>query len=157
MLNKEYQEYVYACVDVIIKNEEGKILLTKRNVEPFKNTWILPGGRMKLGELPLITAQREIFEETGLQIEPKKLYGVYADPNRDPRCYTVSIIYVAEISGGEMIKTLEVSAYKWIDKNEIPQEIGFDHRDIIEDFFKFPEEQQIDNNFKNKDFNLFKK
>jgi 8-oxo-dGTP diphosphatase len=145
MLNKDYQDYVYTCVDVIITNDEGKILLTKRNVDPFKNSWIIPGGRMKLGELPTKTAKREIFEETGLEIKIEKLYGVYADPNRDPRCFTASIIYVAKISSGKMIKTLEVSDYKWVSKDEIPENMGFDHGDIIKDYFKNPEGQEIDN------------
>ena len=66
-----------ATVAAIIKNEEGKILLTRRNVEPFKGQWCLPGGQIDEFENTRDAAVREAKEETGLDFEAE-FFG-YAD------------------------------------------------------------------------------
>ena len=59
----------------ILANEEGKILLQLRG---DKKTWAIPGGAMELGESTLDTAKREFFEETGIQVEARRLLNVTA-------------------------------------------------------------------------------
>lgn len=72
--------YVIACVDVIVQNTQGDILLTKRAKQPFHGSWIIPGGHLKAGEEPSDAAIREVYEETGFLIHVERLYGVYATP-----------------------------------------------------------------------------
>lgn len=54
-----------------IIEKKGKILLTKRNVEPYKNYWCLPGGHIEWGEKAEEAIRREVKEETGLDFKPK--------------------------------------------------------------------------------------
>jgi 8-oxo-dGTP diphosphatase len=54
---------------------EGRVLLV-RHTYGARN-WELPGGGSQAGEDPRATAQRELLEETGLDIEPGPLTGVY--------------------------------------------------------------------------------
>lgn len=138
----EEKIYVKLAADVIIKNSEGKILLTKRNVEPFKNYWVFPGGHVKK-ETPIDAAKREIFEETELNVEIDKLYGVYANLDKDPRNPTVSLFYIGHIVGGELHNTIEVSESKFFSFDELPAEIGFNHQEIIDDLINHPEGQPI--------------
>jgi 8-oxo-dGTP diphosphatase len=56
-----------ATVAAIIKNEAGKILLTRRNVDPFKGQWCLPGGHIDDNEKAFDAVIREAKEETGLE------------------------------------------------------------------------------------------
>ena len=54
-----------ACVDVVIYFNES-IILVKRNTEPAKGEWWLPGGRVIKGEMLKETAHRKALEETGI-------------------------------------------------------------------------------------------
>jgi len=54
-----------ACVDVCIVSEKG-ILLVKRNTEPAKGTWWVPGGRVHKGETLRDCAYRKCLEEVNL-------------------------------------------------------------------------------------------
>ncbi|MBV9232237.1 MAG: NUDIX hydrolase [Chloroflexi bacterium] len=55
---------------------EGRVLLVRNLYGVTKGRYLLPAGRVKPGELPDVTAARETFEETGLQVEIEGLLGV---------------------------------------------------------------------------------
>jgi ADP-ribose pyrophosphatase YjhB (NUDIX family) len=61
----------------IVVNDEGEILLHRRSDNA---RWALPGGVMDIGESIAQTATREVQEETGLEVEPEYIVGVYSDP-----------------------------------------------------------------------------
>lgn len=61
---------------VFIRDTEGRILFQQR-ADNLK--WGLPGGAMDPGESITQTAIREVYEETGLDIEVTRLIGVYSD------------------------------------------------------------------------------
>ncbi|MFD0713008.1 NUDIX domain-containing protein [Paenibacillus sp. GCM10027626] len=65
----------------IIIDSAGKILLVKHSYG--KCNWEIPGGKSEPGESAEETAQREVFEETGLTIQIEKLTGVYYEPQYD--------------------------------------------------------------------------
>jgi len=48
--------------------KENKVLLVKRGKAPAKGLWAIPGGSVKLGETIKDAAEREILEETGIQV-----------------------------------------------------------------------------------------
>ncbi|MDP8904360.1 MAG: NUDIX hydrolase [Chloroflexota bacterium] len=60
---------------MVIVNGEGAVLLIRRAYPP--HDWVLPGGNAEAGESPVETATREVFEETGLRVLPKRLTAVY--------------------------------------------------------------------------------
>lgn len=54
-LTDEEYDFIYSrspriCVDLLIKNSKGEVLLTKRDIEPYKDHWHFPGGRIKFRE-----------------------------------------------------------------------------------------------------------
>jgi 8-oxo-dGTP pyrophosphatase MutT (NUDIX family) len=61
----------------VVVDDQGRILLHRRADTGF---WALPGGAMDLGESIAQTIVREVKEETGLDIEPVRLVGIYSDP-----------------------------------------------------------------------------
>ena len=116
---------------VIIKNQE--ILLIKRATEPFIDFWALPGGFVEYYETTERAVKREIKEETGLTAKTKKIIGVYSKPNRDPRGHIISIVYLLEIIKGTARATKEAREIRYFEFKNLPKNIAFDHRKIIND------------------------
>jgi 8-oxo-dGTP diphosphatase len=122
------------AVDIVIEFFDGEIVLIRRGVEPFKGKWAIPGGGVELGETVEQAALRETKEETGLDVRLDRVLGVYSDPNRDPRGHTVSIVYHATPTGGELkADTDAAEAIKTGDFFKYP--LAFDHKKILEDTF----------------------
>lgn len=116
-----------------LTTKKNKILLVKRDIEPFKSFWCLPGGHVDYNEKVEQALKREIKEELGVSIKIKKLVGVYSDPERDPRYHSVSIAYKLKQQGGEISLNEEASAYDFFHLDNLPRKVGFDHRKIIND------------------------
>lgn len=114
----------------IIKDE--KILLIRRKNEPFKGKWALPGGFVEYGEKVEDAVIREIKEEIGLITKIKEIFGIYSDPNRDPRGHTVTIVFLLDIITGKLNAQDDADSVKFFNLNKLP-DLSFDHRIIIED------------------------
>jgi len=112
-----------------------EFLLIKRQKDPYKNFWALPGGFIEIQETPEDGALRELQEETGVKIQNLKEIGAFGDINRDPRGRTITIAYYTFIkeSMNIEIKALSDAAdIKWFSINEIP-EMAFDHKEILDE------------------------
>lgn len=114
--------------------KEGKILLVKRNHEPYFGFWAIPGGFVEWGETCEEAVAREIKEETGFEAEVKNLFAVYSAPGRDPR-QTITIAYSLEVKGGKMEKSEEATDIGWFPLDKLPP-LAFDHSQIISDWLK---------------------
>ena len=115
--------------------KEDKILLIKRKNDPFKGKWALPGGFVEYGEKVEDAVIREVYEETGLKTSINKIFGVYSDPNRDPRGHTITIVYLLDINGGELKSNDDASDAKFFNVKELP-ELSFDHNIILKDILR---------------------
>lgn len=129
------------AVDGIVFTSPSQILLVQRKNEP--KGYALPGGFVDVGESPSDAVEREIEEELSLKISEPKLFGVYGDPDRDPRGHTVSIVYFCNAYGQEPEAGDDAKSYLKInlvsnseDQLSILNEIdlAFDHKRIIMDF-----------------------
>jgi len=117
-------------VDIIIY-KDGGIVLIRRDNKPFG--WAIPGGFIDYGECTEDAAIREAKEETNLDVKDLKLFGVYSDPKRDPRQHTISIVY--EGYGEGELKSGSDARYAQIFGTKLPNEIAFDHKKILKDYF----------------------
>lgn len=115
---------------IVVKNK--KILLIERKNHPFKGKWALPGGFVEYGEKTEDAVMREVLEETGLKTKIKQLAGVYSDPNRDPRGHTITVVYILDITAGDIQAGDDASNTKFFNLNELP-DLSFDHNIIIEE------------------------
>lgn len=77
------QKIILTYVTVLIRDQAGALLWQRRTDFDW---WGLPGGILEIGESFVDCARREAREETGLQVEPVRLVGVYAGPRYDV-CY----------------------------------------------------------------------
>ncbi len=64
---------VVAC----IVDEKGRVLLTRRCIEPFCGLWVMPGGKVDHGEPLLQALHREVREEVGIEVQIAGLLDVY--------------------------------------------------------------------------------
>ncbi len=117
-----------AAADALII-EGGKVVLMKREFEPFKGKWAIPGGFLENGESLEECSVREAKEETGLEVEIEGLLGVFSKPERDPRG-TVGIVFLCRRVGGELEGSEEGEAALF-PLDELP-ELAFDHSEILE-------------------------
>jgi len=136
--------YEYArpmvCVDIIVYKIENTfpthILLIERKNDPHKNCWALPGGFIEMEEDLVVSAYRELEEETnisGIQLEQLKTYG---KPGRDPRGRTISVVFYGEASHKTEFKAGDDAAdAQWVPLSELP-DLAFDHKLIVDDFLK---------------------
>lgn len=126
-----------STVDLIVLYN-GEIVLVKRKHEPFKGHWALPGGFLECGKETLEeAAARELFEETSLQtnLNELRLIRVYSDPKRDPRGHIISHVYEVKNYSGNLRANDDAAEVK-VFKNP-PKRLAFDHRKIINDYFKY--------------------
>jgi len=65
------------CVDLLVEDENGKILMIKRANEPAKGQWWFPGGRVHFLETREQAAKRKLKEECGLEAFQMKEIGTY--------------------------------------------------------------------------------
>ena len=66
--------------------EDGKLLLVRRAVEPWRGRWDIPGGFCEYGEHPIAAAVRETQEETGLSVRATGYLGMWHTRNMSTRC-----------------------------------------------------------------------
>ncbi len=122
---------------VVIKGEE--ILLIRRGIEPGKGMMALPGGYLNWNETIEEAVVREVFEETGVKTKIVHLLGVYSSPDREPRVMqNVAVVYVLEVVDDTEMKAQEseVAEVTWYSENSLPENMAFDHREIIADYLR---------------------
>ncbi len=125
---------IYVTVDSVIfytGENDMFVLLIKRNNEPFKSKWALPGGFLEEDESFEAGAARELKEETGIQIPSLKQIGVFGSPGRDPRGRIISIAFTGMASSkGKLISVDDAGSAEWFNLNGLPP-LAFDHLGII--------------------------
>jgi 8-oxo-dGTP diphosphatase len=123
----------FPTADVIIYAPGRGIVLVERAKPP--HGWALPGGFIDYGESAENAAVREAKEETGLDVQITGLLGVYSKPDRDPRHHTLGVVYTAVAMNPEALAAGDDAAKAvFCPLNALPQDIAFDHRQIIADF-----------------------
>jgi 8-oxo-dGTP diphosphatase len=140
MLNSRKQKHVYdyprpaVTVDVVIVTREARprVLLIRRKHDPFAGKWAIPGGFVDENEPLEDAAQRELFEETGVRQARLEQLGAFGDPGRDPRGWTISVAFLAEIPAKSAKATAADDAAEvgWHRLDRLPP-LAFDHAEIL--------------------------
>ncbi|MBL7558890.1 NUDIX hydrolase [Olleya sp. YSTF-M6] len=129
------QQSIQLSVDAVVFGYESgtvSVLLIKRKYEPFKGQWAIPGGFVLNKESLEEAVQRELKEETGLEINYLEQLYTFGNPDRDPRNRVVSVAYFGLIkpSAFKIFASTDAEAVQWFDINELPN-LSFDHDSIL--------------------------
>jgi ADP-ribose pyrophosphatase YjhB (NUDIX family) len=100
----------------IPEDTDGRILLTRRSIEPGRGKWTFPGGFVDWGEPVDSAALRETWEETGLKVDLDGLLGVYSYAGTP----IVIVVYRARVLGGTLTVCHENDRVEWVAPAEIP-------------------------------------
>ena len=113
--------YATAKIDVrgaVVR--DGKILLVQ---ERRDQKWCMPGGWADVGDIPSAMVAREVWEESGFTVMPRKVLAVY-DANRGGRplefFHAYKIIFLCEITGGEARDSDETMDVDFFDFDKLP-------------------------------------
>jgi 8-oxo-dGTP diphosphatase len=101
-------------VSGVIADDDGRALLIQRR---DNHHWEPPGGVLELGESIEDGLRREVREETGLDVEPIALSGVYKNMSRG----VVALVFRCKATGGQLAVNDEVTAFRWADEDTIRQ------------------------------------
>ena len=110
------------CSAVIFDATREKILLTQR---ADNGRWCLPGGHMESGESAAEACEREVLEETGLNVKAIRLLGVYSDPDQlviykdGGKAFFVVLNFEVTVLGGEVGLSNETTAFGWFTADEM--------------------------------------
>lgn len=123
-------------VDIIlftIKENDLKVLLVKRRIEPFKDMWAIPGGFIRMKENLEESAKRELLEETNVKdVYLEQLYS-FGDPGRDPRTRVITVAYFALVNAEKfkLKASADVKEVKWFSMYNLTK-LAFDHKKILD-------------------------
>jgi ADP-ribose pyrophosphatase YjhB (NUDIX family) len=103
----------------VLVEQDGRVLLVRRANEPFRGLWTLPAGFVNGGEDPAEAAARECLEETGLSVHITMVLDVIAGREHN-RGADFIIVYLAEVTGGELSAADDADAADWFARNDLP-------------------------------------
>lgn len=89
--------------------------------ESFSKCWSLPKGHMEAGETEAETAQRELFEETGLtaQLDTSRSasieYPIFGFARKQV------IFFLGEVEGAPRVREGEIDKFKWVAAEELKE------------------------------------
>jgi ADP-ribose pyrophosphatase YjhB (NUDIX family) len=98
----------------IITDEYDRILLGK---DRDHGRWVLPGGRLETNEDIQQGLIREVKEETGLEVEPEYLIGVYTRPEKPD----VGFVFKCRVRSGRLTLSNEMVELSYFSEDSLPR------------------------------------
>jgi len=115
------------CVDIILENRRGEVLVGWRRIQPYRNVWALPGGRLFKGE-NLQSAATRILAEYGLSASSFHLVGVF--PVNFPTRSDLAVCLASRsFEGVARPDGFEFSSFQWTKR--LPEGMGANYRKMI--------------------------
>jgi 8-oxo-dGTP diphosphatase len=123
-MKREYPSAPIVGVGAVIV-AEGRVVLVKRAHLPMLGEWSIPGGAVELGETVREAVIREAREETGLNVEPVALVGVFdrvvPDENGSVLYHYVLVDYYCRKVGGELCAGSDCDEARWFSPEEVAE------------------------------------
>lgn len=138
-MTKVSYESVYGYTSDIVVftmiEKELKVLLVKRNEEPFKGFWALPGGFILKGNTSKEVAEKKLYDKTGVSGLYLKELGMFDSVDRDPRGWVISNSFYSIVNSSMLnnlkagIRTSEVLLIDY--EEALNLDLSFDHKNIL--------------------------
>jgi len=141
-MKREYPKQPIVGVGGVVI-EGNRVLLIQRGQEPLKGEWSIPGGMVELGESLAEGVRREVREETGLEVKPLEIVGVFDRIQKNGsrvQYHYVIVDYVCRRTGGRLKSGSDVLDARWVKREDLLQyRVTPKAASVIADAFKFAE------------------
>lgn len=121
-MTRRYPKHPLPGVGALILRRD-KIVLVQRGRNPLKGYWSLPGGLIEPGEKIEAALIREVREETGLIVRPKKLFEIFEriilDPQGRPEYHYILHDYLCTIAGGHLQAGDDAGVAAWVPRADL--------------------------------------
>ena len=121
-MGKEYPAAPVVGVGGVVVRD-GRALIVKRAHEPRRGEWSIPGGTVEVGEPLTDAVQRELREETGLEVVVGPMIEMFDRIHRDPagrvRYHYVIVDFLCEAPAGEAVAGTDADAVAWVRADEL--------------------------------------
>jgi ADP-ribose pyrophosphatase YjhB (NUDIX family) len=113
---------------------DGGVVLVQRAIEPGYGKWTFPGGFVERGERAEAAAEREVLEESGIEIEVTNIVGFYTYEGR----VSAIAVFTGQVTGGEPTPLDETMAVATFSRCSLPwQEMAFPSTEhALKDYLK---------------------
>jgi 8-oxo-dGTP diphosphatase len=111
---------VRTAVVAVVRDKEGRVLLTKRAIPPYLGKWVMPGGKIDPGEPITAALIREVREEVGLKVHVEGLVDIFeVTPSAEHSDHYVILYYLTSPRGGNLVLNEEISEVVWADREAL--------------------------------------
>ena len=119
---------------------DGRLLLIRRAIDPWRGCWDIPGGFCEPDEHPVDAVVREVREEVGLDVRVTGFLGMWMDTygggdGGAPPDATLNCYYLATVDDGvAAVDPREATEAAWFAPDALPDDIAFPHhaRQVLE-------------------------
>lgn len=128
---EEYRRFLstmpIVCVDCLVVNYRGEFLLVKRENEPLRGEYWLPGGRVRKGERLADAVQRKMREEIGVDVDIVENVGFFEEfydktkENAEGGVHSISFVYLVNPRSYDIKLDPQSSTWGWF--KEIPAKL----------------------------------
>jgi ADP-ribose pyrophosphatase YjhB (NUDIX family) len=106
-------------------DDQGRVLLARRGIEPFYGQWNTIGGFLGYEEEPLNGLRREVLEETGVACEVLDYITMTADRYGDEGAALMCSFFTVRLLPGDLTPQDDVSELAWFSLDSLPADIAF--------------------------------
>jgi colanic acid biosynthesis protein WcaH len=129
--NEEFSHVInvtpLVAIDLILRNQQGQVLLGQRRNRPAQGYWFVPGGRIMKNERLLDALKRIAYTELGIELRSGQMIGTFDhlyDENvfglADVTTHYVTIAYQVEIeSDSKLIPDAQHEKFEWWDQEAL--------------------------------------
>lgn len=128
------QQPIIVTIDVVLLTLAAsglQVALQRRGQAPFKGVLALPGGyvRAEVDANTAATAERVLLEKTGLASAHLEQLVCVSSPQRDPRGWSLSVVYLALLPLSSVL-TAGATVLELCSADALP-ELAFDHAELV--------------------------
>lgn len=125
------KSYPKVAVGALIRDSRERILLIRRGHEPNRGKWAVPGGKVEMFESIQDAVKREVMEETGLQVEVRRLLAIVE--LMEGGFHYVILDFEAEMTGGSPRPSTDADELRFFTLEEaLKLDLTYTMRDMLE-------------------------
>lgn len=117
------RQHVVPSVVAVIVDDADRVVLTRRSIPPFRGLWVMPGGKIDLGEPIARAVSREVREEIGIDVVVGPLVDVFEHltPGQDNDHFVI-LYYRCQASTRALVPNpAEVAEARWVPRADLPR------------------------------------